>query len=122
MLNFRACREAALQNLFQKELNPEDFELSPHLSKFSTKIVNTCIEHQESIDDLIRVTAKNWALDRINPIDLCLLRIAICEINFLEPSTPKAVVINEILEISKEFSTQKAASFLNGVLDNIQFK
>jgi len=60
----------------------------------------------------------NWEADRIADIDMILIKMAICE--FLKfPSIPVRVTINEYIEISKDYSTNKSGYFINGVLDKI---
>jgi len=60
----------------------------------------------------------NWEADRIADIDMILIKMAICE--FLKfPSIPVRVNINEYIEISKDYSTNKSGYFINGVLDKI---
>ena len=71
-------------------------------------------ENQESIAQ----KTKNWEAERIAMIDTLLMKMAITEfIHF--SSIPVKVTINEYLEISKEFSTPKSNSFINGILDKI---
>ncbi|NGM90491.1 transcription antitermination protein NusB, partial [Parapusillimonas sp. SGNA-6] len=67
---------------------------------------------------LIAEKTKNWESDRIALMDTLLMRMAISElINF--PSIPVKVTINEYIELSKNFSTAKSNTFINGILDKI---
>jgi len=67
---------------------------------------------------MISDKTQNWEPERIAMMDTMLMKMAITEfINF--KSVPVKVTINEYLEISKEFSTPKSNSFLNGILDKI---
>ena len=67
---------------------------------------------------MIAEKTQNWEPDRIAMMDTLLMKMAITEfLNFT--SVPVKVTINEYLEISKEFSTPKSNSFLNGILDKI---
>jgi len=52
----------------------------------------------------------------MSKVDLTLLKLGLYELEYVK-KTPKKVVINEILEIAKEFSTEKSSSFINGILD-----
>jgi N utilization substance protein B len=71
--------------------------------------------------ELIAQKTQNWEPDRIAMMDTLLMKMAIVEfINFT--SIPVKVTINEYLEISKEFSTPKSNSFINGILDKILFE
>lgn len=65
-------------------------------------------------DKLIAEYAIGWSLDRINPVDLSLLRLAFFEL--IEEKTPPTVVIDEVLELSKKYSTDDSSKFINGIL------
>lgn len=69
-------------------------------------------------DEDISSKTPNWEADRIADIDMILIKMAICEfLNF--PSIPVRVTINEYIEISKDYSTNKSGYFINGVLDKL---
>lgn len=71
-----------------------------------------------SFEEDISGKTPNWEADRIADIDMILIKMAICE--FLKfPSIPVRVTINEYIEISKDYSTNKSGYFINGVLDKI---
>ncbi|HNL26402.1 MAG TPA: transcription antitermination factor NusB, partial [bacterium] len=74
--------------------------------------------HQMEMDVLIRARAQNWEFERIALIDRISMRMALCEILFFEDIPPK-VSINEMIEISKRYSTDKSSKFINGILDSI---
>jgi transcription antitermination protein NusB len=76
------------------------------------------IRHDKEYQQMIGEKTQNWEPERIAMMDTLLMKMAITEfINFT--SVPVKVTINEYLEISKEFSTPKSNSFLNGILDKI---
>ena len=84
------------------------------VSKIFTKTVLKHKEYERDIED----KTPNWETDRIADIDMILIKMAITEfINF--PSIPTRVTINEYIEISKDYSTEKSSYFINGVLDKI---
>ncbi len=73
------------------------------------------INHKE-LRDLIDLHSRNWELDRIAFMDILIMQLALCE--FLEfPSIPTKVSMNEYIEISKYYSTDKSRNFINGILD-----
>jgi len=77
------------------------------------------IEHNiEAIDTVITENLHNWKLDRISKVNLSILRLATYELLYDE-QVPRAVVINEALEITRRYSDEKSVSFINGVLDKI---
>ena len=70
------------------------------------------------IDGLIGKHTQHWRMDRMATVDRNVLRGAVAE--FLGyPATPRAVVINEALEIARKFSTPESVQFINGVLDSV---
>ena len=71
-------------------------------------------EHMEEIDAVIANSAKGWDPERMNKVDLAILRLAIYEMKFGE--TPVGVAINEAVELAKKFSSDEAPAFINGVL------
>ena len=77
----------------------------------------TILKHQDYERDIEEKTP-NWETERIAGIDMILIKMAISEfLNF--PSIPTRVTINEYIEISKDYSTEKSSYFINGVLDKI---
>ena len=95
-------------NLF-KDKDDEDF-----VSALFTK---TVLKHKTYEEDISEKTP-NWEAERIADMDMILIKMAITEfLNF--PSIPTRVTINEYIEISKDYSTEKSSYFINGVLDRI---
>jgi len=70
--------------------------------------------HREELDDTIAAHAKGWTVDRIAPLDLNVMRVALYEMDFTE--TPPEVAINEAVEIAKEYCGADAPKFVNGIL------
>ena len=97
-----------LGNLY-KDKDDEDF-----VSKLYKKTILKHTEYEKDIEE----KTPNWEKERIADIDLILIKMAISE--FLHfPSIPTKVTINEYIEISKDYSTEKSSYFINGVLDRI---
>ncbi|GIW44621.1 MAG: N utilization substance protein B [Candidatus Binatia bacterium] len=125
----RKGRELAVQALYQIELTGEyqpdriaylweDSGASLGAREFAAQLVRGVLEHQAEVDRLIAETAEHWRLERIAPVDLAILRVATYELMSAD-APPAAVVINEAIEIGKRYSSERAAEFLNGVLDRI---
>ncbi len=92
-----------------KDKDDEDF-----VSALFTK---TILKHKAYEEDISEKTP-NWEAERIADMDMILIKMAITEfLNF--PSIPTRVTINEYIEISKDYSTEKSSYFINGVLDRI---
>ena len=74
-------------------------------------------EHMEEIDALLAGSAKGWDVERMNKVDLAILRLAVYEMKFGE--VPVGVAINEAVELAKKFSSDEAPAFINGVLGKV---
>ena len=72
------------------------------------------IEKVSEIDQIITENAPKWPLDKINKVDLSILRCAFWELIYQD--TPPKVVIDEAIELAKEFGTESSSSFVNGVI------
>ncbi len=70
------------------------------------------------IDERIRVAAPEWPIDKIAKIDLAVLRLAVFELT-VEKKEPPKVVIDEAIELAKEFGNDHSSQFVNGVLGTI---
>ncbi|MEE1885228.1 transcription antitermination factor NusB [Pedobacter flavus] len=87
-------------------------------SKFVEDLFLFTIKNDKQYQSIISERTKNWEADRIAIMDTILMKMAICEMmNF--PTIPVKVTINEYLEISKNYSTPKSNTFINGILDKI---
>ncbi len=71
-------------------------------------------ESKKENDSIIKQYLKGWDINRINRIDLSLLRLAFFEM--IELKTPQTIVINESLELAKKYSTDDSSKFINGIL------
>jgi len=69
------------------------------------------------LDKKIGNAAPTWPIDKLNKIDLAILRLAVFELS--NKSTPPKVVIDEAVELAKEFGSEASPSFINGVLGTI---
>jgi N utilization substance protein B len=86
--------------------------------KFVEDLFAFTLRNNNDYQALIAERTKNWESERIALMDTILMKMAICELmNF--PSIPVKVTINEYLDLSKDYSTPKSNSFINGILDKI---
>jgi N utilization substance protein B len=91
---------------------------APKKSKtFILSNINGVIQHLQEIDSTIESSLKSWTLSRLNKVDVAILRLAIYEI--FHTDTPNKVVVNEAVELAKEFSSDEAPGFINGILADI---
>ena len=73
----------------------------------------------DSILDIIKNNVVGYELDRIYKIDLAILVLAVYELKFASNEVQPSIVINEAVELSKKYSTDKSYSFINGVLAKV---
>ena len=85
---------------------------------YAQSLVEGTLEHLPEIDDLIRRQAEHWRLERMPAVDRNILRLAIYEFLY-ETDVPKLVILDEAIELAKEFGTEQSGRFVNGVLDGI---
>lgn len=122
----KEARIWAMKLVYQMEINKDfdvkalnDFldyhDIQGNGREYIFRVVSSIIENKENIDDKIKEYIYGWTFDRLAKIDLSILRIAITEIDSFD-DVPSSVSINEAVEIAKEYSTQDAYKFVNGVL------
>ncbi|MGB5162620.1 MAG: transcription antitermination factor NusB [Thermoanaerobaculia bacterium] len=86
--------------------------------EYAKTLVRGTLDHLDQIDALIRQQAEHWRLERMPPVDRNILRLAVYEFLF-ETDVPKLVILDEAIELAKEFGTEQSGRFVNGVLDGI---
>ena len=121
----RQAREQAFTLIFEKYFHPE-ITVEEMISmavearylqtdEFAVLLAKTADEQQPEIDSIIENNAIGWKKDRISRVSLSLLRLALCEMLFIE-EVPTNVSINEAVELAKLYASQEDAAFINGVL------
>ena len=124
-------RIAALQVLFEVdatdhaidvvyERRREEEQIAPESERFLHRLVFGVWEHRTYLDRIIEEAAPNWPLTQMPGVDKAILRIALFEllIDDLE-KTPVKAVINEAVELAKQFGSDNASRFVNGVLGTV---
>lgn len=86
---------------------------------FYEKLFNLTIENDADYEELIASKAKNWESERVSLMDKIILKLAMCELEHF-PSIPVKVTINEFIDLSKQYSTPKSKTFVNGILDKVK--
>src|SRR5882724_286395 len=126
----RKSRELALQMLFQADMGKQDAEhvresfrrergdVGVDVRDFAEDLFRVATARSREIDGHIEGHAEHWRLDRMAAVDRNLLRGAVAELLSF-PATPRAVVINEALEIARKFSSPESVQFIHGVLDSV---
>jgi N utilization substance protein B len=126
----RKSRELVLQMLFQADMGKQTVDQVRHtfwaehgsasaeVRGFADDLFRVATDRGAEIDTLIEGHAEHWRMERMAAVDRNLLRAGVAE--FLGyPETPRAVVINEALEIARKFSSLESVQFVNGVLDSV---
>lgn len=88
------------------------------VKSYTMNIASQYRENQEEIDNQIQEFSIGWDFSRLVKMDKDILRIAICELLYVQQS-PYKVVIDEAVELAKKYSTEDSASFVNGILGKI---
>lgn len=83
--------------------------------KYSHALIKKIIASLNKIDKSIEKAAQQWPIEKLNKIDLAILRLAVFELK-IEKKAPPKVTIDEAIELAKEFGSHKSPKFINGVL------
>lgn len=124
----KESRIQAFQTLFQLEMINSDLTIEEAISfikddnpdlefEFIHWLVTGVKDHEAVLDKKIEPHLKDWKMDRLLKSDRIILRMATYELQ--HGSTPHKVVINEAVELTKQFSDEDHYKFINGVLSNI---
>jgi N utilization substance protein B len=125
----RSGREAALQMLFQLEASGveadrvitlfwRNFEADPEGREYADVAVSGIADKLEELDAKIRAAATNWRIERMTRVDRNLLRLGTWELAF-RPDVPRAVILDEAVELAKTYGTEESSAFVNGVLAKV---
>lgn len=101
----------------------KDSEFTPNEIEeqtFASFIISGTIDHIDEIDNLISShLSSSWTMERINKVSLAILRTSTYEIKFQAGSNPK-IVIDEAVNIAKEYGSDDSYKFINAILDKIE--
>ncbi len=86
---------------------------------FPRLLIAGALEHIEEIDERIKQNLVNWDFTRLNRVDLAILRMSVYSLLYQKDLHP-SIVIDEAIDISKEFGSDESFRFVNAVLDNIR--
>ena len=123
------AREAALQMLYALEASGGGAEQvigdfwrelpgDPEGRDYADAIVRGLAAGGETVDARIRAASKNWRIERMTRVDRNILRMGAWELEH-RPEVPRAVIIDEAVELAKRYGTDESSAFVNGVLDRI---
>jgi N utilization substance protein B len=109
--------EEAISAFYETLSSEEDQPTRADPDEFMEILVRGTSEKAADIDRRIVEKSENWRLERMPAVDRNILRLAVYELSELE--TPAPVVIDEALELARQFSGDESVSFINGVLDAV---
>lgn len=104
-------RIKVVQELFAWDFNQK-------IDKTFFDITKKILKNKAKIDRVVEKAAPAWPLKKINKIDLAILRQAVFEL-LIDKTIPPKVVVDEAVEIAKEYGSDSSASFVNGVLGKV---
>jgi|SRR5690348_12325975 transcription antitermination protein NusB len=108
--------DRAIQHYYDS-LYSEEQEKQPKPDKFMEELARGTAAQATEIDRQIEERASNWRLERMAVVDRNILRLAIYELGRAE--VPAVVIIDEALELARQFSNEESLAFINGVLDAV---
>jgi N utilization substance protein B len=82
------------------------------------KVSREIWQYLPQIDPLIARAAPEWPIEKLNPIDLAILRLAVFELT-IDKKAPYKVIIDEAIELAKEFGSTNSSGFINGALGKL---
>lgn len=116
----REARERALGLLYEAEMKHLDVSevvagLAMAPDPYCVELLELVGAHRDAVVARIEAASTNWPIDRMGVVDKLVMVLALCEL--LGPDAPpKAVVLDEAIELAKTFSTEDSGSFVNGIL------
>lgn len=112
-----AARVGALEALYAADARSMDRIDVAELSARTRALAKGAWDHRDVIDTTITTASTRWRLERMPPVDRNILRLGAYELLFTD--VPLAVVIDEYVELAKEFSTANSGAFVNGILSAV---
>ena len=87
--------------------------------EFTHALVSLTVGHREQIDEIISSNLKGWTLKRLPKVSLAILRISVAQLLYMQ-DVPSGAVINEAVDLAKQFGNTDDYQFINGALGNIE--
>jgi N utilization substance protein B len=117
------ARERALEIMYEASIKERPVldvvkDLSIHPDDYVMALLTSSFDHVARADELIGEYSIDWPLERIALVDRLVMTLAIGEMMMSDPP-PKAVILDEAVELAKVYSTDASPKFVNGVLSSI---
>lgn len=88
-------------------------------SAFARLLISGAIENVAKIDEMIKAHLKNWEFKRVNRVTVAILRMSVYSLLFVKDIEP-SIVIDEAIDIAKNYGPDDSYKFVNAILDNIK--
>jgi len=113
-------RRAAVVALYQRDVTgrPLADTLTRGATAFTRELAAGVEEHQAELDALVTRYAEDWTIDRIAPLELNIMRVALLELLHRD-DVPDEVALDEAVEAAKELCSAQAPAFVNGILGSV---
>lgn len=95
--------------------------LSTSVQNFAQSLIKEVLLNESELKELVAGSLKKWKIDQLDKVDLTILLMAVQEMK-ADNQTPHKVVINEAIELSKQYGSKESGHFINGILDSISKK
>lgn len=93
-------------------------EFDPEARAFAQSLLRDLVPRIDEVDEAIRKASTNWRLERMPRVDRNLLRVAALEL-LARPDVPRAVAIDEAVELAKRYGGDESQKFVNGILERV---
>ena len=103
----------------EEEEADEKAPLDDESAAFSRMLIAGTIENRAQIDDLIKKNLTNWEFDRVNKVTIAILRMSVYSLLYTKDIDP-SIVIDEAIDIAKNYGPDESYKFVNAILDNIR--
>lgn len=111
----RESRTAKAGDILERNISEFSEEGTPD-EDFARTLLKGVLDHEDALKQHVQDNAPGWTLDRMDPIARCVLMIGAFELRYANDAPP-AVVMNECIDIAKEYGTEESGKFVNGVLN-----
>ena len=113
-------RRAAVVALYQRDVTGRPLEetLDRGAHAFTRELAEGVERHQDELDALVARYAEDWTIDRIAPLELNIMRVALLELLHRD-DVPDEVALDEAIEAAKELCGAQAPAFVNGILGSV---
>jgi N utilization substance protein B len=113
----KTLKSTPVSGAFYQEHEPSD----ETVKEFGAELLTRTAREDAALLAEIQPMLKNWDAERVAILDMIMLKMALCELLHF-PTIPTKVTLNEFVEISKTYSTDKSKEFINGILDRLMKK